>query len=122
MSTSKALPDVATPCDQTPVAIDAADIDPTPAGLKEAREELDAADCVSARLDLHATFCEDCPVAIQDEVDRITRYVEAADYLGASRVHVHVEIDASESRVEDAMKVCRERAESAGITIDFSRQ
>lgn len=122
MSTRNALPDAATPCDRTPVVIDAAAIDTTPSGLREARDELAAADCVSARLDLEATFCEDCRVAIQDEVDRITRYVEAADYLGAARVHVDAEVDARESLVEDAMAVCRERAESAGIALDFSRR
>lgn len=122
MSESPELSERAVECGGTPALIPADAIESTAnRDLREAKQQLDAAGIVPAGITVTASFDEACPLAVQEEADRVREYVRAADYLDAGRIVVRVEAAADEELVAETLAACRERAERDGVLFEVER-
>ncbi|WP_089779860.1 hypothetical protein [Haloferax massiliensis] len=106
------------PADLTPVVLDAAGLESTaPSHLRDLKAGLAEDGYLPAELTVEARFCEDNPLAVQSESDRLREYVRAAAFLGVGRVAVDV---AECCRPDDAeFAALGERARREGVAFEL---
>ncbi|MGM0447682.1 MAG: hypothetical protein ACQERM_05435 [Methanobacteriota archaeon] len=103
------------PADVDPVVIDAADLDSTaPDHLRDLKRGLAARGYQPAALAAKATFDAASTLERQREADRLRGLVRAASFLGAGRVEVSVDGEASEG-ARTALAALAERADREGV-------
>ena len=103
------------PADVDPVVIDAADLDSTaPDHLRDLKRGLAARGYQPAAVAAEATFDAESTLERQREADRLRGLVRAASFLGAGRVEVNVDGDASE-QARTALAALAERADREGV-------
>lgn len=106
------------PADVDPIVVDAADLESTaPEHLRDLKSALSARGYQPATLSVAACFAEDCPLATQEEADRLRGYVRAASFLGAGRIEVAVDEVADPATVEPTLSALAERAGREGVEL-----
>jgi hypothetical protein len=104
----------------TPVSIDVDDLESTsPEYLRDLKYDLSKEDYVVARLNVEASFDENCSLETNREVERLRKYVRAAAFLGASRLTVEVDAVCNPEKVEPALEAAEERARREGVSLDI---
>lgn len=113
--------DACRPTDVTPVELDASALSSTaPSYLRELKAELTAEGCQPAAIRAKSCFAEDCPLATQEEADRLRGIVRAAAFLGAGQVTVEVERAADADAATTALAALTERAEREGVSLTIT--
>ena len=108
------------PEDVTPVRLDAASLESTaPDYLRELKRELDNEGVVPTRLTATTRFEEACPLATQEEINRIRDLVRAAAFLGVATVSLEVRNVDDAATVRPALEACAERARRRGVRLDI---
>jgi len=109
------------PNDATPVTIDADDLDTTDTPyLRELKASLRSAGYVTAELTATVCFDEHCSLSTQSTIDDVRALVDAATFLGADTLSLHVSSVADVSKVRPALDACVERAFREGVELDVS--
>ncbi|WP_049893449.1 apurinic/apyrimidinic endonuclease family protein [Halogranum rubrum] len=109
------------PADVTSVELDAAALESTASSyLREVKAELADEGYQAATLAVTARFDENCSLATQAEVDSLREYVEAAAFLGASRLTVTVDTVAAPEKVRPALAALAERADREGVQLTLA--
>lgn len=99
-----------------PIVIHADDLQSTaPERLRELKSGLAARGYHPATLAADACFDDDCPLATQEEADRLRGLVRTAAFLGAARIEVDVGEVASADGVEPTLSALAERARREGV-------
>ncbi|ELZ86103.1 hypothetical protein C453_09808 [Haloferax elongans ATCC BAA-1513] len=105
--------------DLTPVVLDASNLDSTaPSRLRDLKAGLADEGYLPAELVVEAEFCEDDPLAIQSESDRLREYVRAASFLGSGRIVVDVARSCRPDDEESALAALEERAHREGVAFE----
>lgn len=111
----------ATPTDRDPVTLHATALESTaPEYLRDLKFELAREDYLPAELIVETDFPTTDTFAIQDETDRLRKYVRAAAFLGVGTLHVDIQSVADETKVRPALDACAERARRDGVQLDIS--
>ncbi|MES3160442.1 MAG: hypothetical protein PPP55_02600 [Halorubrum sp.] len=104
------------PAEVEPIVIDADNLESTaPGHLRDLKSGLSARGYQPATLVVDACFGENCPLATQEEADRLREFVRAAAFLGAGRLEVHVGEIADPAAVEPTLSALAERARREGV-------
>jgi len=103
------------PADVDPVVVDASDLESTaPDHLRDIKQGLAARGYQPAAVAAEAAFDDESTLERQREVDRLRALVRAASFLGAGRIEVRVDGEASDE-VRTALAALAERADREGV-------
>ncbi|WP_416839671.1 hypothetical protein [Haloferax sp. DFSO52] len=124
MSTLESTPvetalDACRTADLTPIVLDASSLHSTaPSHLRELKSGLADEGYLPAELAVEADFCEDDPLAVQSESDRLREYVRAASFLGVGRIAIDVVECCRPADVESSLAALEERAHREGVAFE----
>ncbi|KAB1196305.1 MULTISPECIES: hypothetical protein [Haloferax] len=105
--------------DLTPIVLEASSLESTaPEHLRGLKGGLADAGYLPAELVAEADFCEDDPLAVQSESDRLREYVRAASFLGVGRITVDVVECCRPDDVESTLAALEERAHREGVAFE----
>ena len=103
------------PADVDPVVVDASDLESTaPDHLRDIKQGLAALGYQPAAVAAEAEFDGESTLERQREADRLRALVRAAAFLGAGRIEVRVDGEASDE-VRTALAALAERADREGV-------
>ena len=103
------------PADVDPVVVDASDLESTaPDHLRDIKQGLAARGYQPAAVAAEAGFDREWILERQREADRLRALVRAAAFLGAGRIEVRVDGEASDE-VRTALAALAERADREGV-------